>query len=297
MPALLGDVSWQRFSQNRRSGRVGESTVTFPLWCNDVVARTGGARMWERSTIIDVARDAGVSPATVSRVLNGAKPVSAEVSRRVRETVERLGYQPNPAAQGLLRGRSHAVGVVVPDLSNPYFAEVLKGVTAAADEYDRRTLIADTNEDVSQERRVILELARWWTASCCARRGCPTRRCVRRRRPSRTWCASIACCATRPWRPWSSTSGRACGRSAIICWNSAIGGSLTCRGRSRRGRRRSANLRYVLPAGGVSRSRRCRAARARSTDTARRTPLCVPIRRRSSRSATTWRSASCLDSR
>src|SRR6266487_5874591 len=105
---------------------------------------------------------------------------------RVRETVERLGYQPNPAAQGLLRGRSHAVGVVVPDLSNPYFAEVLKGVTAAADEYDRRTLIADTNEDVSQERRVILELARWWTASCCARRGCPTRRCVRRRRPSRT---------------------------------------------------------------------------------------------------------------
>ena len=117
--------------------------------------------MWERSTIIDVARDAGVSPATVSRVLNGAKPVSAEVSRRVRETVERLGYQPNPAAQGLLRGRSHAVGVVVPDLSNPYFAEVLKGVTAAADEYDRRTLIADTNEDVSQERRVILELARW----------------------------------------------------------------------------------------------------------------------------------------
>ena len=117
--------------------------------------------MWERSTIIDVARDAGVSPATVSRVLNGAKPVSDEVSRRVRETVERLGYRPIPAAQGLLRGRSHAVGVVVPDLSNPYFAEVLKGVTAAADEYDRRTLIADTNEDVSQERRVILELARW----------------------------------------------------------------------------------------------------------------------------------------
>ena len=117
--------------------------------------------MWERSTIIDVARDAGVSPATVSRVLNGAKPVSDEVSRRVGDTVERLGYRPNPAAQGLLRGRSHAVGVVVPDLSNPYFAEVLKGVTAAADEYDRRTLIADTNEDVSQERRVILELARW----------------------------------------------------------------------------------------------------------------------------------------
>jgi LacI family transcriptional regulator len=132
------------------------------VWCNDAVTGHGqGARTWERISIIDVARDAGVSPATVSRVLNGAKPVSDALVGRVRESVERLGYRPNPAAQGLLRGRSHAVGVVVPDLSNPYFAEVLKGVTAAADELDRRTLIADTNENVADEPRVALELARW----------------------------------------------------------------------------------------------------------------------------------------
>lgn len=117
--------------------------------------------MWARTSIIDVAHDAGVSPATVSRVLNGAKPVSDDLAARVREAVERLGYRPNPAAQGLLRGRSHAVGVVVPDLGNPYFAEVLKGVTAAAEEYDRRTLIADTNENVGDEQRVALEMARW----------------------------------------------------------------------------------------------------------------------------------------
>ncbi len=117
--------------------------------------------MWERVTIIDVAREAAVSPATVSRVLTGGKPVSDALARRVRDTVDRLGYQPNPAAQGLLRGRSHAVGVVVPDLSNPYFAEVLKGVTAAAEGVDRRTLIADTNENSAEERRATLELARW----------------------------------------------------------------------------------------------------------------------------------------
>lgn len=114
-----------------------------------------------RVTIIDVAREANVSPATVSRVLNGAKPVSGSLAERVRSAVDRLGYRPNPAAQGLLRGRSHVVGVVVPDLSNPYFAEVLKGVTAAAEEYDRRTLVADTDEHDREERRVTLELARW----------------------------------------------------------------------------------------------------------------------------------------
>jgi LacI family transcriptional regulator, galactose operon repressor len=117
--------------------------------------------MWERVTIIDVAREAEVSPATVSRVLTEAKPVSDALARRVRDAVTRLGYRPNPAAQGLLRGRSHAVGVVVPDLSDPYFAEVLKGVTAAAEESDRRTLVADTNETAGQERQIALELARW----------------------------------------------------------------------------------------------------------------------------------------
>lgn len=114
-----------------------------------------------RVTIIDVAREASVSPATVSRVLNGAKPVSGSLADRVRTAVDRLGYRPNPAAQGLLRGRSHVVGVVVPDLSNPYFAEVLKGVTAAAEGYDRRTLVADTDEHEREERRVTRELARW----------------------------------------------------------------------------------------------------------------------------------------
>jgi LacI family transcriptional regulator, galactose operon repressor len=114
-----------------------------------------------RATIIDVARAAGVSPATVSRVLTGAKAVSTDLERRVRDAVERLGYRPNPAAQGLLRGTTRAVGVVVPDLGNPYFAEVLKGVTAAAGRADFRTLVTDTNEQPSAEYEAARELARW----------------------------------------------------------------------------------------------------------------------------------------
>ncbi|MEV5747342.1 LacI family DNA-binding transcriptional regulator [Actinoallomurus sp. NPDC052308] len=124
-------------------------------------AQTGTGARPPRATIIDVAREAGVSPATVSRVLTGSKPVSAEPEQRVRAAVARLGYRPNPAAQGLLRGTTSAVGVVVPDLSNPYFAEVLKGVTNAAQHADFRTLVADTGEKAGAERDAALELSRW----------------------------------------------------------------------------------------------------------------------------------------
>ncbi|GAA4639525.1 LacI family DNA-binding transcriptional regulator [Actinoallomurus vinaceus] len=124
-------------------------------------AQTGTGARPPRATIIDVAREAGVSPATVSRVLTGSKPVSAGPEQRVRAAVARLGYRPNPAAQGLLRGTTSAVGVVVPDLSNPYFAEVLKGVTNAAQHADFRTLVADTGEKAATERDAALELSRW----------------------------------------------------------------------------------------------------------------------------------------
>jgi LacI family transcriptional regulator len=123
--------------------------------------RTGDRARPPRATIIDVAREAAVSPATVSRVLTGTKPVSRDRERRVRAAVDRLGYRPDPAAQGLLRGVRHAVGVVVPDLSNPYFAEVLKGVTNAAESADFRTIVADTGESPHAEAEAALELSRW----------------------------------------------------------------------------------------------------------------------------------------
>lgn len=114
-----------------------------------------------RATISEVAKAADVSPATVSRVMTGSKQVSPEVAARVLESVKSLGYRPNPAAQRLLRGASHTIGVVVPDLSNPYFAEVLKAVTAAANDRHHRTLVADTNETAAEEAPAADELARW----------------------------------------------------------------------------------------------------------------------------------------
>ncbi|MGN6751013.1 MAG: LacI family DNA-binding transcriptional regulator [Intrasporangium sp.] len=131
------------------------------MWSNDVVhgsaAPPTGA---SRPTIHDVARLAGVSIATVSRVLTGAKPVSTELGERVKAATDSLGYRPNPAARVLLSGRAHTIGIVVPDLANPYFGEILKGATPAAAQEGWQTLVADSDEDPEEEYRCAMELAR-----------------------------------------------------------------------------------------------------------------------------------------
>jgi LacI family transcriptional regulator len=131
-------------------------------WSNDPVRKPTRKRATAaRATIHDVARLAEVSTATVSRVLSGGKPVSPQVAERVRAAAQEVGYRPNPAAQTLLRGSSRTIGVVVPDLGNPYFAEILKGIAAEAAADDHHTLVAGTEEDPEQEYRSALELARW----------------------------------------------------------------------------------------------------------------------------------------
>lgn len=78
-----------------------------------------------RPTIAEVARRAGVSPATVSRVLNGTARVSPEKVRAVLQAVEELGYAPSPLAQGLATGRSYAVGILLSDFASPFFGPIL----------------------------------------------------------------------------------------------------------------------------------------------------------------------------
>ena len=75
-------------------------------------------------TIYDVAREAKVSMATVSRVVNGNSNVRKETRDRVLEVIKRLHYQPNAVAQGLASKRTTTVGLIVPDLTNLYFAEL-----------------------------------------------------------------------------------------------------------------------------------------------------------------------------
>jgi LacI family transcriptional regulator len=111
-------------------------------------------------TIRDVASAAGVSQATVSRALSMPELVRPGTRARVEAAARRLGYRPNRAAQGLITGRTGNLGLIVPDLSNPFFASVVKGVQAAARAADYSVFIADTDEEPDAEVDLLRALAK-----------------------------------------------------------------------------------------------------------------------------------------
>ncbi|HUR09581.1 MAG TPA: LacI family DNA-binding transcriptional regulator [Nonomuraea sp.] len=113
-----------------------------------------------RVTISDVGAVAGVSASTVSRVLNGTAKVDPSLAERVHDAVRQLGYRPNAAAQGLARGEWGTIGVLVPDLANPYFPEVLKAVSAVARSHGRRVMVMESDEDPSIEHDLVEDLMR-----------------------------------------------------------------------------------------------------------------------------------------
>lgn len=110
-------------------------------------------------TVHDVARAAGVSISTVSRALASPERVAAETRDRVTRVAAELGYRPNQAASGLRQGRTHAVGLLVPDLENPYFATVTKAVQARARAEGYEVFVADSDEDADVEAELIGALA------------------------------------------------------------------------------------------------------------------------------------------
>jgi LacI family transcriptional regulator len=105
--------------------------------------------------IRDVARVAGVSTATVTRVLRGSTPVSRELTKRVREAVESLGYRPNAIASSLSRGRTQILGLLVADIANPFYAEVARGVEDAAAPRGYRVLVGSSDLDTDRERELM----------------------------------------------------------------------------------------------------------------------------------------------
>lgn len=100
-----------------------------------------------RATIIDVARQAGVSRQTVTRALNGLPDVSAATRDRVVAAARALNYRPNRAAQGLVRGGGVTVGLVVEDLRNPYFPELASALSRMAGERGWSLILSDIGDD------------------------------------------------------------------------------------------------------------------------------------------------------
>lgn len=111
-------------------------------------------------TIRDVAREAGVSISTVSRALANPDQVAEATRTLVQQTARSMGYRPNRAARGLITGKTGSIGLVVPDLENPFFGRISKGVQARARQAGYAVFIADTDEDPSVETEVVHALSK-----------------------------------------------------------------------------------------------------------------------------------------
>ena len=106
-------------------------------------------------TIYDVAREAGVAPSTVSRAFSRPGRVHAATAERVREVAGRLGYRANPLARALSTARTHLLALVVSDVANPFYAEIVRGAQAAAARAGSTVLLVDAQESDRTERAAV----------------------------------------------------------------------------------------------------------------------------------------------
>ena len=109
-------------------------------------------------TIYDVAREANVSMATVSRVVNGNPNVKPATRDKVNEVIKRLNYRPNAVARGLASKKTTTVGVIIPDISNIYYSELARGLEDIATMYKYQTIISNSDNDEQKEREIFNNL-------------------------------------------------------------------------------------------------------------------------------------------
>ncbi|GCD90414.1 LacI family DNA-binding transcriptional regulator [Nocardioides sp. LS1] len=111
-----------------------------------------------RATITDVAEAAGVAASTVSRAFTRPGRVNHATREHVLAVAEELGYTPNPAARALESGRTNTLGLLVPDITNPYFAGVIKGAERAATAAGLTLVLGDTQENPATEEQLVRRL-------------------------------------------------------------------------------------------------------------------------------------------
>ncbi len=109
----------------------------------------------QEANIYEIAREAGVSIATVSRVINHSNAVSEKSYRRVMDAVRKFNYVPNSTARSLSTSTSTSIGVVIPDINNPFFSLLLEGITRVADERGYHVLLFNTAENTDREHQVL----------------------------------------------------------------------------------------------------------------------------------------------
>lgn len=110
-------------------------------------------------TIKDIAREAGVSYATVSRALNNLSGTRDSTALRIKSIAKAMGYQRNTLAAGLVTKRTHTIGFILPEIENPFFTSILNAVSSVADQYNYTVLVCSTGWDVDKEKKELKTLA------------------------------------------------------------------------------------------------------------------------------------------
>lgn len=109
-------------------------------------------------TLADVAKEANVSTATVSRYLNNPEKVKKKTAKIIQEVVERLNYTPNIMARALVTKESKTIGIIIPDIDNLFFPAVLKGIQKAASDFGYHAIFVNTDNSIAEEKRYIESL-------------------------------------------------------------------------------------------------------------------------------------------
>lgn len=107
------------------------------------------------ASIKDVAKEAGVSIATVSRVLNDVDVVNEETKKKVQEAIKKLGYRPNIVARSLKTQRTKTIGILVPDISSQFYPEVVRGAEDVANIYDYNIMLCNSDLDIEKEKEYL----------------------------------------------------------------------------------------------------------------------------------------------
>ncbi|GAA1296894.1 hypothetical protein Psi02_13520 [Planotetraspora silvatica] len=135
-----------------------DTAVVPPVPGQGAAAAMPRAPRGERPSITRVAELAGVSATTVSHTLNGRRPVAESTRRRVLDAIERLGYRPNVLARGLRTSRSQTIGLVIPDITNPFYPALARGLQDVLGPAGYDEIISNTDGDRDLERAAIEQM-------------------------------------------------------------------------------------------------------------------------------------------
>ena len=114
------------------------------------------------TTIKDVAKIAGVSVGTVSNVLNELETVTEKNKIKVMETIKALGYKPNKIAASLSKKKTMNIGLIIPDVSSPFYSDLIKGVTENLDVHGYNVFLCGSGNDIKKESKILKDLVSMW---------------------------------------------------------------------------------------------------------------------------------------